>query len=525
MIRGRYLIVQMIGQGAKSDVYLAVDQRDGIAVALKRTDLSALDPAAGTLEREAVALTRLDHPVLPKVKEHFSESGHHFLVIEHISGENLADRLESSRKPFPVSWVMFWADQLLDALNYLHSHVPPILHGDVNPSNLKLTSDNHIVLLDCGLSPCFDRAVDMNATVGNEAGPSRHFPSPEQLRGARFEAPGDLYSLSASLYQLVTNTLPPDPMRRVDGISTKGSDPLMSPHIINKEVSESVAKVIVQGMALRPNERFTSAVEMQKELRKAFNLGTAPKGDETAVMPSSMADALKQEITVANTPVQPATDPLDATVHMGAGPGSEPPRQSDVRTEIFQVHETSPNRAPEPEPPPSPLESPQQVPATPAVPAVAAVAADPYPSQVTQIASVKKPKSSKAGLIFGVAIGLLLLAVVAAGAGLFMYKTYYSAPVAEASPTPEYTPVSTPAEVIASDDPVLSQEEPTPAVIEPPIKEEPETRTATTPEPERNVQQPRVTTRTTPAVSSRTPAQRATPKPPPVRDDRTVILQ
>ena len=57
-----------------------------------------------------------------------------------------------AQKPFPLSWVLFWADQLLDALTYLHSHEPPIIHRDIKPQNLKLTDENHIILLDFGLS-------------------------------------------------------------------------------------------------------------------------------------------------------------------------------------------------------------------------------------------------------------------------------------------------------------------------------------------------------------------------------------
>ncbi len=103
-------------------------------------------------EREAKTLARLRHPVLPKVSDHFAENGEQYLVMEHIAGDDLSKRLESAQKAFPLSWVLFWADQLLDALSYLHSHEPPIIHRDIKPQNLKLTDENHIVLLDFGLS-------------------------------------------------------------------------------------------------------------------------------------------------------------------------------------------------------------------------------------------------------------------------------------------------------------------------------------------------------------------------------------
>ena len=122
MIQNRYLIVQMIGKGGMGEVYLAVDQRLGSAVALKRTFFSDNNALGTAFEREARILGRLRHPVLPKVIDHFSENGDQFLVMEHISGDDLAKRLENATEPFPLSWVMFWADQMLDALSYLHSH-------------------------------------------------------------------------------------------------------------------------------------------------------------------------------------------------------------------------------------------------------------------------------------------------------------------------------------------------------------------------------------------------------------------
>src|SRR6478672_9552105 len=152
MVQSRYLVVQAIGKGGMGEVYLAVDQRLGSAVALKRTKFEQDSPLMDAFEREARILARLRHPVLPKVSDHFADPDGQFLVMEHISGDDLDKRLSTANKPFPVSWVMFWADQLLDALNYLHSHEPPIIHRDIKPQNLKLTDENHIILLDFGLS-------------------------------------------------------------------------------------------------------------------------------------------------------------------------------------------------------------------------------------------------------------------------------------------------------------------------------------------------------------------------------------
>src|SRR4051812_16884165 len=195
MVQSRYLIVQMIGSGDMGEIYLAVDQWSGSAVAIKRVVFGS-DSALGTaLEAEGKPLINLRHPVLPKVSAGFIEDGQYFLVMEHISGPDLATRLEESRKPFPVSWCMFWADQLLDALTYLHSHTPAIIHGDIKAANLKLTEENHVVLLDYGL------AIQHPLTTAGGERRTDCYASIEQLKGTAATPSSDLYSFAATFYQ------------------------------------------------------------------------------------------------------------------------------------------------------------------------------------------------------------------------------------------------------------------------------------------------------------------------------------
>src|SRR5436305_4141336 len=229
MIQNRYLVVHLVGKGGMGEVYLAVDQRLGSAVALKRTYFADDQTLGNAFEREAKILARLRHPVLPKVSDHFLEDGEQYLVMEHISGDDLSKRLEGAKKPFPLSWVMFWADQLLDALNYLHSHEPPIIHRDIKPQNLKLTDENHIVLLDFGLSKdsVMVTRSDPAATSGSVVGYTPHFASMEQIRGTGTNARSDIYSLSATLYQLMTNTVPSDALARAGSIIGGHADPII----------------------------------------------------------------------------------------------------------------------------------------------------------------------------------------------------------------------------------------------------------------------------------------------------------
>jgi serine/threonine protein kinase len=375
LIQNRYLIVHLIGKGGMGEVYLAVDQRLGSAIALKRTFFSDDATLGHAFEREARTLARLRHPVLPKVSDHFTEAGTQYLVMEHISGEDMSKRLENSQKPFPLSWVLFWADQLLDALNYLHTHEPPIIHRDIKPQNLKLTDENHIVLLDFGLSK--NSVGETRATTGGSiVGYTPHYASMEQIRGTGTDARSDIYSLAATLYQILTNTVPPDALTRADSLINGLPDPITPIDELNTEVSRAVSDVIIKGMAISQEQRYKTAREMQKALRDAYaqlqtgmaaqtvalntqNQSELPQSQlKTHVIPDlspagnssaqsqTQPTAFNSGATGANTqsPQQPninQTEPnFDATMRYDAESPEPTPKQADIKTEVFLAGST-----------------------------------------------------------------------------------------------------------------------------------------------------------------------------------------
>lgn len=270
VLQNRYKIVNLIGKGGMGEVYLAVDQRLGSAIALKRTTVGDDPMLADAFEREAKTLANLRHSVLPKVSDHFSENDEQYLVMDHISGDDLSQRLKETKKPFPLNWVMFWADQLLEALTYLHTNEPPIIHRDIKPQNLKLTDENQIVLLDFGLSK---NALGQTrvTTSGSVVGYTPHYAPMEQIRGSGTSARSDIYSLSATLYQILTNTVPPDALTRADGLLANLPDPIKPIYEINSEVPKSISDIIMDGMEISQEKRPANARDMQKALRRAFN--------------------------------------------------------------------------------------------------------------------------------------------------------------------------------------------------------------------------------------------------------------
>lgn len=272
LLQNRYLIVQLIGKGGMGEVYLAIDQRLGSAVALKRTFYAEDEQLGNAFEREARTLARLRHPALPKVSDHFIENSNQFLAMEHISGDDLAKRLKATQKPFPLSWVLFWADQLLEALVYLHSHEPPIIHRDIKPQNLKLTDENNIILLDFGLSKNTVGQISDSGTgsTGSVVGYTPHYAPLEQIRGTGTNPRSDIFALSATLYQLLTNVVPPDSLTRADALLGGSPDPIQPLSSLNGEVPQVISDVILKGMAISQEHRFQSAREMQKALREGF---------------------------------------------------------------------------------------------------------------------------------------------------------------------------------------------------------------------------------------------------------------
>jgi len=361
LIQNRYLIVHLIGKGGMGEVYLAVDQRLGSAVALKRTFFAGDEMLSTAFEREARILARMRHPVLPKVSDHFSEGEEQYLVMEHIAGDDLSKRLEAAQKPFPLSWVMFWADQLLDALSYLHSHEPPIIHRDIKPQNLKLTDENHVILLDFGLSKnsTGQTKISDSGSTGSVVGYTPHYAPMEQIRGIGTSAKSDIYSLSATLYQLLTNTVPPDALSRADSMLNGSPDPIKSPSELNAEIPPAVSEVILKGMEVSQDKRYGTAREMQKSLRKAYAQmqdamsahtvvmsaeGTSqsdsipvavPSMEKTEVMDFSANPLLSQPTEIASRPGSEAPTNIVGVTGAGGDVSNTGQRQADVKTAVF----------------------------------------------------------------------------------------------------------------------------------------------------------------------------------------------
>lgn len=277
-LQQRYRIDKQIGQGGMGAVYVATDERFGSTVAIKET-LCMDDNFRKAIEREARLLNSLKHSALPRVSDHFLEDDGQFLVMEYIQGEDLSRMLEDQGKPFEVQQVLKWADQLLDALNYLHNQAMPVVHRDIKPQNLKITQNGQIILLDFGLAKGNPTDAGNQTAAKSIFGYSRNYASLEQIQGTGTDPRSDLYSLAATLYHLITNTPPEDALTRAMSVLSQKPDPLIPANLVNEKVPAGVSGVLQKALDLNANERPATAAEMRQMFRENENyahLAVAP---------------------------------------------------------------------------------------------------------------------------------------------------------------------------------------------------------------------------------------------------------
>jgi serine/threonine protein kinase len=290
VLQSRYRIVRQLGQGGMGTVYEAVDERLDATVALKET-FFADERLRKQFEREARLLARMHHPALPRVSDHFAEGEGQFLVMQFVTGEDLAHMLAVKQGPFPTEQVLTWADQLLDALDYLHTQDPQIIHRDIKPQNLKLTSRGQMILLDFGLAKGQASAVSVSATSASIFGYTPNYAPLEQVQGLGTDPRSDIYALAATLYHLVTGVKPPDALTRAAALVNGQPDPLSPANQVIPSISPQVTGVLARAMSQNRDQRYATASEMRSALKETDEAVTLMSRAEaaTVILPTTPA--------------------------------------------------------------------------------------------------------------------------------------------------------------------------------------------------------------------------------------------
>ncbi len=287
LLHGRYRIMEILGQGGMGAIYRALDERLGVDVAVKENFFTT-EEYARQFRLEAVILASLRHPNLPRVSDHFIEKDGQYLVMDYIEGEDLRQRMERLGSISEEEAVLIGA-AVCDALTYLHTRKPPIIHRDIKPGNIKITPDGHIFLVDFGLA----KVVEGNqlTTTGARAMTPGYSP-PEQYGTARTDPRTDIYSLGATLYAALTGVIPEDGLARAMG--TAELTPLRKR---NPKISRRLASVIEKAMAIDPAERYQTAEEFKRALLAAKGMGERETGTYTVSPPSPSVTLSEPEET------------------------------------------------------------------------------------------------------------------------------------------------------------------------------------------------------------------------------------
>ena len=316
LLHNRYRIIDILGQGGMGSVYRAVDENLGVQIALKE-NLFTTDEYARQFRLEAVILANLRHPNLPRVSDHIvlGDQGQ-YLVMDFIEGEDLRFRMERMGMLTEDDAVHIGA-AICDALTYLHSRKPPILHRDIKPGNVKITPDGHIFLVDFGLAKVYQNASQATTTGARAMTPG--YSPPEQYGTARTDPRTDIYSLGATLYAALSGIIPEDGLARA--MDNAQLTPLRKR---NSKVSRRLAAAIEKAMAVDPSDRFQTAEEFKKALLGAKSKTQQIPGSYMVVPPPADVFPAKEIDEAAAAPIKEKTP-----VRSPKGPVPPPPTVDD----------------------------------------------------------------------------------------------------------------------------------------------------------------------------------------------------
>ena len=257
LLNGRYRIEEILGQGGMGSVYRAFDENLSVEVAVKE-NLFTTDDYSRQFRLEALILASVRNQHLPRVTDHLvmPDQGQ-YLVMDYIEGEDLRQRMERQGN-IPEEDAILIGAAVCEALSYLHTRKPPVLHRDIKPGNIKITSGGEIYLVDFGLAKLVNGS--QTTTTGARAMTPGYSP-PEQYGTARTDPRSDVYSLGATLYAAVTGIIPEDGLARV-----MDNTQLTPVRKHNPKISRRLATAIEKAMEAYPDDRFQNSIEFRQAL-------------------------------------------------------------------------------------------------------------------------------------------------------------------------------------------------------------------------------------------------------------------
>ena len=254
IIDGKYKILNKVGQGGMSVVYLAMNEKANKQWAIKevrKDGVKDFELIKQGLIVETDMLKKLSHPSLPSIVDVIEDDNTFLIVMDYIQGNPLSKTLEEYGAQSQEN-VVEWAKQLCDVLGYLHSRKPPIIYRDMKPANVMLKPDGSITLIDFGTAREYKSKNIADTTCLGTIG----YAAPEQFGGmGQTDARTDIYCLGATLYHLVTGMNPCEPPYEIKPIRQ-----------INPALSNGLEKIIMKCTQRDPDARYQSCAELMYDL-------------------------------------------------------------------------------------------------------------------------------------------------------------------------------------------------------------------------------------------------------------------
>ena len=314
--RAEYKIVGVIAQGGMGAVYRAQRQFDGTIWALKEMRLPENTPPKEVEEnrqlfsQEGKLLESLSHPSLPVIADSFTYDDRPVLVMEFVPGQTLEQRMRDANAPLLEQQVVNYGIQIARVLYYLHTRNPKVIYRDLKPSNVMLTPDGVLKLIDFGVARTYKKSKSKDTVAMGSAG----YAPPEQYGKNQTDERSDVYALGATLLHLLTN-MPPIPLQT----PAPGSI-----HKLNPSVNAKTEQVIIKAMALDPANRYPDMKAFEQALMNCLD---APYVDPVAHAPHPPP-------IVASTERVPATMPVPRPPVMQVQPAPVVSSQSPLPVHV-----------------------------------------------------------------------------------------------------------------------------------------------------------------------------------------------
>ena len=273
VLLGHYRVLDQIGAGGMGVVYRAHDERLGRDVALKVLPAGALadEPSRKRFRKEALALSRLNHPNIATIHDFDSNQGVDFIITEYIPGATLDEKIVASR--LTEAQITRLAVQLAQGLEAAHKQ--GIIHRDLKPANVRVTSEGVLKILDFGLARILQPVNEQETTESATAVGTLPYAAPEQLLSGQVNARADIYSFGAVLHKMATGQRPFSEFEGAGLIDAILHTPPIAPRKINPGVSAELERIILKCLEKNPDYRYQSAADIGADLRRLEAPSTA----------------------------------------------------------------------------------------------------------------------------------------------------------------------------------------------------------------------------------------------------------